>query len=1429
MRVSARPPRRVRGGRRFAAVLAVVAASVPAWTAAGGPDTTKGDRAVGAHDHDSHAHSHTDAGHEQSEGFTLAAQTGTTPAGSACKPSMPRREIALSAIAVDVTLNRFGDHDPRGRMFAFTDLTDEIRAEEKRNADARTGRGDYAVTPGLQGDAIQPPVVRARPGECLRLTVRNDLDEPASLHVHGGALMVGAAPAVATNPTATAAPGATVTYTWAIPAGEREGTHYFHSHGDERAQTSHGMFGAIVIEPSGSRWTDPRTGEDARGWDAVITPPDGRAFREFALFYHEVGDEQYQLRAADDSLVPLVDPLLSAYRPGSRAINFRSEPFMNRMRLQQRLTGRFDESLAYSSYAFGDPATPILRAYLGEPVKQRLVHGGSEVFHVHHVHGGSIRWRRQPDADSSPVNAGLDKRPPLTPVASERTDSQSIGPSETFDIAGDCGAGGCQQSAGDFLVHCHVAHHYFAGMWGIWRVYNTLQDGSASTDALPPLPPLRAGTVVAAVTSSALAGRSVTFAGRARTVADASEWAAMQLPPAGPPGEYDASVWDWRVEGGIVVGEPEDARRWPGHAPAAPGRRPPILFDPQTGLLAYPFLRPQLGRRPPFAPGHAPSPFLDPGLGPDPPAPGASGPASLCPAGTTIRTFFVNAVSLAVPLNRRAGLTDPGGQLYVLAEDEAAARADPALRGPLAIRANASEDCVDVVLASSIPDGPINHGFSKVNLHIHFVQFDVQASDGVVNGFNYEQSVRPYTADPVTARAAAAGAPGVTVSAAGRFRPGIVVGIGLGTDRFEARRISRIEGTRLILDAPLARSHPDGEIVSTEFVRYRWYPDVQSGTAYFHDHVNAIASWRHGLFGALVVEPPGSTYHDPASGTQIRSGAIADIVTNARVSADVTGSFREAVLFLQDDQPIGHEGRSSGSAINQRIEPLRGRDPPPRAFASTRGDPETPLIRAHLGDPVVVRTLVAGTNDIHTIHVDGHWFRLEPWSRSSRPVSTARIGISERMDLVLPAAGGPQRMPGDYLYTNGRAFKIREGSWGLLRVLDPSDESIRALPGREPATPATSVCPPGAPTRRFRAAAVPATIPSLGGEAAAFVAESARSAVEAGGLPEPFVLRASVGDCIEVSLANATGAPVSLHADLLAYDPSSSAGVAAGSEPVQAAAPGTSRTYTFFASPEIGETVAMLRDGADLAGGSRRGLHGAVVVGPPGTVYRDPRTGAETSSGWLTDAVVPGRTAWRDAVLLWIDDDAGLGTHRMPYSTAVGGAVAVNGRTEPLRERRATDSKTARAYDPATHGDPATPLIRAEAGDAIRIAVLVPSGEQVQVFSVEGHRWPIEPGMRGSALVSSAAVGGLDAMVARFRAGAPADYLWVNHRIPYLEAGMWGLLRVRDCGAAGIDHLPGSPCDGIGIGVAGIAAAALAAGLGAYAVHRRRRGRRATA
>ena len=1421
-------------GRRVAIALAMAAgaaALTPSYGAAGvaaveSPAPTgrtapvEGAVAAGepaGHDHTTHDHgsstgSEARDGHEDGEGLTLVAAQdadadGDTRAGSACPRGAPVRRYDVAAVAVDITLNRYLDHDPEGRMYVLEDELERVRDEERRNEAARTTGTEPAVTVGLQGDAIQPLTLRAHQGDCLRIGLRNALpgDEPASLHLHNAALVVSGTrrPAVASEPTALARPGATVQYEWHVGGDEPEGTHYFHSHGSPRAQTGHGLFGAVIVEPEGSEWFDPVTGDPAStGWAAMVRTADGSDFRESVLYYHEIGDESFQLRDRAGGLVPLVDPITTAYRPGARALNYRSEPFLNRLSLQTSLQGRPDVSLSYSSYAFGDPATPLVRSYVGDPVKQRVVHAGSETFHVHHVHGGAVRWRRQSAVEEDRFDSGLDKRPAVRVSASERTDSQSIGPSETFDVEHECGAGGCQQAAGDFMYHCHVSHHYFAGMWGMWRVYNTAQDGAASTDTLPPLRELpdRGGKVQPAVEAGELVGTTVDWSGRSFRVeaADLAAWVEQQLPPQGVPRGYDASVMDWARDGDRWLNEPETDQVWPGYRARAPATRPPLTFDPVTGKLAYPMLRPHLGRRPPFAPNHGPAPFLDPTAnGRPPPEPGASGPASLCPAGTTPKSVAINAVATPVTLNAKANVVDPAGQLFVLRSQRDAVLADNARREPLTIRANAGESCVDVLLRSELEDTATDP-LSKVDVHVHFVQFDVQASDGVSTGFAYEQAVRPFRAEgEVITAAVTAGAATVRLGDAGRFQAGAVVGIGMDQDEtFEVRRIASVAGGALTFDEPLGHPHEAGEVVSAEFVRYRWYPDTQVGASFFHEHVNPLITGRHGLFGALVVEPPGATYHHPATGEEVESGAIADIHNREPVSVDVAGSFRELVMFVQDDNPLSSVGRSTGSAYNLRVEPpeRRGRDPALRFSTREHGDPETPLLQAYLGDPIVVRSLVGANNEAHTWHLDGHWFRAEPASGTSRPTSTAHLAISERLDLVVPAAGGPQRMPGDYLYYSGRTFKLREGSWGILRVRDRSDtEGLRPLPGQEVPEAAGAVCPDGSDRKRFAVSAVEARLPMLGGRGKIYAPTADEAAVASGARPpEPLVLHVNVGDCVVVDLANRTGGPVSFHADMLAFDPEDSAGVAAGRHPAQAVAPGGRRTYTYYASPEVGETVAMVRDWADVLTNPGLGLYGAIVVAPRGAGFRDPYTGADASatSSWRVDVVPPSGPAYREFTLFFQDEDEGLANHRMPYARDVRGTVGVNYAAAPLAARILANRDPGSVFSSAVHGDPPTPLLEAVAGDAVRVNVLAPWSEQSQVFSVEGHRWPVEPGRQGTPLVGSVKLGGLEALTLSLDGGAggetrlAGDYLYGHHREPYREAGLWGILRVRPSPAA---------------------------------------------
>jgi hypothetical protein len=302
---------------------------------------------------------------------------------------------------------------------------------------------------------------------------------------------------------------------------------------------------------------------------------------------------------------------------------------------------------------------------------------------------------------------------------------------------------------------------------------------------------------------------------------------------------------------------------------------------------------------------------------------------------------------------------------------------------------------------------------------------------------------------------------------------------------------------------------------------------------------------------------------------------------------------------------------------------------------------------------------------------------------------------------------------------------------------------------------------------------------------------------------------------------------VSIHPDQLAFDPATSAGVAAGREPPQSVAPGESRTYTWFASPEVGPTTALLRDWGDVVHNPGLGLYGAVVVGPAGARYTDPVTGqnAADSSSPAVDVHAPSGS-WRDFTLFLQDEDAGIGTHRMPYTTKVDGPVGINYQATPFAGARPAHA--------------ATPVLPAFAGDPVRVHVLAPWSEQAHVFSIEGHRWPLEPGVAGSSLVSSLQVGALETVTlaldggAGGRAGLPGDYEYGDHRAPYREAGMWGELQVRCPGRLALRPLGGgtgrgAACGGASASVLPVAtwpAAGILVGAGLVGVVLRRRVRR---
>ena len=94
---------------------------------------------------------------------------------------------------------------------------------------------------------------------------------------------------------------------------------------------------------------------------------------QVVIIYHEVGDEAFRPLNKKGDFIPQRDPLTDVYRPVGRALNYRSEPFGVDMQTQHEYFAFEDESIAYSAYTFGDPATTVPRSYLGDPAKFRLV------------------------------------------------------------------------------------------------------------------------------------------------------------------------------------------------------------------------------------------------------------------------------------------------------------------------------------------------------------------------------------------------------------------------------------------------------------------------------------------------------------------------------------------------------------------------------------------------------------------------------------------------------------------------------------------------------------------------------------------------------------------------------------------------------------------------------------------------------------------------------------------------------------------------------------------------------------------------------------------------------------------------------------------------------------------------------------------------
>jgi hypothetical protein len=288
--------------------------------------------------------------------------------------------------------------------------------------------------------ATEPLVLHAAAGDCVSVRLTNRRTVRTSFHL--GKLLRRSASSgvnVGFTPEQTVAPGQTQTYRFFADAenlesalisdfGQRE-----EPDGVEADTGIDGLYGALVVSPARSTFTNPVTGAGTDvGSKVDVHPPNEPAYRDFTLMLADQDPRIGQNTMPYPTVVE--EPALLNYRNAARA----------------------DNANAFSSASNGgDPQTPILTAYSGDPMRIHAIGApGNEQVHVFSL--GGLSW---------PIE-------PAIPNA-EEVEGRALPPWVSLDAHVIGGAGGRNGTLGDFFVGDLRRPFTVAGIWGLQRVVPT--------------------------------------------------------------------------------------------------------------------------------------------------------------------------------------------------------------------------------------------------------------------------------------------------------------------------------------------------------------------------------------------------------------------------------------------------------------------------------------------------------------------------------------------------------------------------------------------------------------------------------------------------------------------------------------------------------------------------------------------------------------------------------------------------------------------------------------------------------------------------------------------------------------------------------------------------------------------------------------------
>ncbi len=688
--------------------------------------------------------------------------------------------------------------------------------------------------------------------------------------------------------------------------------------------------------------TGPNMGRFPTGtYRPNATNPDrDKPFREFTVIYHdEVQDIQAFPQFEDKVLSHTLHSVEDKFAINYGIAGVGAEILANRLGVgpMYNCTECKFEEFFLSSWAIGDPAqivdvpanttdklgnlipgrkaTKVLypddpsnvhHSYIGDPVKMRVVHAGPKEHHIHHLH--AHQWLQTPDDDNSTY-----------------LDSQALGPGFAFttEIAHG-GTGNRNQTVGDSIFHCHFYPHFAQGMWELWRAHDVFEAGTVLDANGIPVAGSRAlpdGEIIAGTPTPALVPLP-TLAMAPMPTATVKGYPFFSPAVAGhrPPHPPLDTIDDGGLSRHIITGGTAT------HVETRLDFSKELITAvaqsiAETGtaseIAAMQYHEQRL--HPSYKPDGTAANFITNGLPRKPGAPFADP----CmddngnPAGVA-RVYKAAAFQTDLKLNK-AGWHFPQSRILSLWADVAATKAGTKPPEPLFFRAN-TNDCITFYHTNLVPgnyeqdDFQVRTPTDIIGQHIHLVKFDVTASDGAGNGFNYEDGT--FSPDEVIERIRAI-----------RKQNSCT-----GKDSGDVR-----DGT---FTCPKAKAHPYFGTLGAQTTVQRWYADNTLNnngvdrtlrTVFTHDHFGPSTHQQAGLYAGLVLEPEGSVWKNPETGVTMGTRAVDGGPTSwqANIIEKVAANSHREFLFEFADFQLAYQAGAGVDGNGKPIaDPARVINPP---------------------------------------------------------------------------------------------------------------------------------------------------------------------------------------------------------------------------------------------------------------------------------------------------------------------------------------------------------------------------------------------------------------------------------------------------------------------------------------------------------------------